>query len=133
MGEEIIKVLDNLAQKFGIAIDWTSQNVMPYLEDLANRYIAYNNLIAIVQIVISAIFIIAGIMCIIKLVKWKNSKGYDNSCYSYDPIMLALGITGAGMLIALGIGLIIGNTIGIIQNVCMPELTIVDYIKNFRY
>ena len=133
MGEEIIKVLDNLAQKFGIAIDWTSQNVMPYLEDLANRYIAYNNLIAIVQIVISAIFIIAGIMCIIKLVKWKYSKGYDNSCYSYDPILLALGITGAGMLIALGIGLIIGNTIGIIQNVCMPELTIVDYIKNFRY
>lgn len=35
MSEDIIKVLDNLAQKFGIAIDWTSQNAMPYLEDLA--------------------------------------------------------------------------------------------------
>lgn len=27
----------------------------------------------------------------------------------------------------------IGNTIGIIQNICMPEITILDYIKKFRY
>ena len=129
MSEEIIKVLDNLAQKFGIAIDWTSQNIMPYLEDLASRYIAYNNLIAITQIVISIILIIIGIVCIVKLIKWRNSKNYNDSYLSDDPLMCGLGTTGASILIALGIGLIIGNTIGIIQNVCMPEITILEYIK----
>lgn len=129
MSEEIIKVLDNLAQKFGIAIDWTSQNIMPYLEDLASRYIAYNNLIAIVQIVISIILIIIGTVCIIKLLKWKNGENYNDSYLSDDPTICVLGIVGASMLIALGIGLIIGNTIGIIQNVCMPEITILEYIK----
>ena len=34
MSEEIIKVLDALAEKFGVAVDWTSANVIPYLEQL---------------------------------------------------------------------------------------------------
>ena len=39
--QEIINVLNYLGQKFGIAIDWTSENVMPYLQELAARYIKY--------------------------------------------------------------------------------------------
>lgn len=30
MSEEVIKILDALAEKFGLAIDWTSANVLPY-------------------------------------------------------------------------------------------------------
>lgn len=30
MSEEIIKVLDNLAERFGVAVDWTSTNVSHY-------------------------------------------------------------------------------------------------------
>lgn len=41
MSEEIIKVLDNLGEKFGIAVDWTSQNIMPYIQELMNRYRSY--------------------------------------------------------------------------------------------
>lgn len=124
MSEEIIKVLNGLGERFGIAIDWTSQNVMPYLEDLASRYIAYNNLIAIVQIIISLILIITGIVCIIKLIKWTKKDKY------YDEELLVMGVIGSLALIILGIGLIIGNTMGIIQNVCMPEITILNYIRN---
>lgn len=130
MSEEIIKVLNDLGEKFGIAIDWTSQNVMPYIQDLANRYIVYNNIIAIIQIIISIVLIIIGIICIGKLIKWKNSENYNNGYLSDDPLLCATGITGASLLIALGIGLIIGNTTGIIQNVYMPEITILDYIRN---
>lgn len=32
MSVEVIKVLDALVEKFGIAIDWTSANVLPYLQ-----------------------------------------------------------------------------------------------------
>lgn len=41
MSEEIIKILDHLASKFGIAIDWTSANVAPYLKELTDRFISY--------------------------------------------------------------------------------------------
>ena len=32
ISDGIIKVLDSLADKFGIAIDWTSSNILPYLQ-----------------------------------------------------------------------------------------------------
>ena len=32
MSDEIIKVLDDLSDRVGITIDWTSQNVLPYLQ-----------------------------------------------------------------------------------------------------
>ena len=34
MSEEVIKILDNLGEKFGVAIDWTSENIAPYLTKL---------------------------------------------------------------------------------------------------
>ena len=38
---QFIEVLDALCEKFGIAIDWTSKNVMPYVTDLDARIITY--------------------------------------------------------------------------------------------
>lgn len=37
MSEEIIKILDHIGSKFGVAIDWTDKNVMPYLQELADK------------------------------------------------------------------------------------------------
>ena len=66
MSQEIIKVLDNLAQKFGIAIDWTSQNILPYLQDLMSRYISLQNAYAVTWIVISAIILIISFIIMFK-------------------------------------------------------------------
>ena len=38
MSEEIIKVLDYLGEQFGIAIDWSSENVWPQVMDILGRY-----------------------------------------------------------------------------------------------
>lgn len=37
LSDQIISVLDALCEKFGIAIDWTSQNVIPYIQLLAKK------------------------------------------------------------------------------------------------
>jgi len=129
MSEEIIKVLDNLAQKFGIAIDWTSQNIVPYLQNLGSRYIKYNNIIATIQIIISIILIIIGIMCIKELVKWSKREDFNKKYFDNNAFLFILGIIGSLFLIALGILFIIGNVAGIIQNIYMPELTILEYIQ----
>lgn len=39
VSEQIIAVLDDLCRRFGIVIDWTSQNIVPYLEELAEKFI----------------------------------------------------------------------------------------------
>ena len=39
ISEQVIKVLDAVCDKFGIAIDWSSNNVIPYIEQLRNKII----------------------------------------------------------------------------------------------
>ena len=36
---EIITLIDELAARFGIIIDWSAENIMPYLTDLGTRFI----------------------------------------------------------------------------------------------
>ena len=62
---QFIEVLDALCEKFGIVIDWTSQNVMPYLTDLATRLISY-------EIWTSAAWIV--ILGVAFIVLWKLTK-----------------------------------------------------------
>ena len=38
---QIIAVLDAICEKFGIVIDWTASNIMPYLQDLCKRIVSY--------------------------------------------------------------------------------------------
>lgn len=123
MSEEIIKVLDNLAQKFGIAIDWTSQNIMPYLQDLMSRYIQYKNSISTIWIVIATILIITSIICIIKLIKWtKKDKYYDDEAF------------GAGMflsilILVIALAILGRNIMDIMQNTYIPEMVILNELK----
>lgn len=66
MGDEVIKVLNHLGDQFGVAIDWSSTNVMPYLNDLMVRMIKYGIYINIYHIIyaifITALFIIVTIV-----------------------------------------------------------------------
>ena len=39
--EELIKVLEYLGGKVGIAIDWTSANMLPYLQELCEKIVEY--------------------------------------------------------------------------------------------
>ena len=62
---QFIEVLDALCEKFGIVIDWTSQNVMPYLTDLAARFISYEIWTSMAWIVI---------LGVVFVVLWKLTK-----------------------------------------------------------
>ena len=114
---QFIEVLDALCEKFGIAIDWTSQNVMPYVTDLAARIIAY-------EIWTSAAWI--TIAAIVFLIAWKMTK---NMCK--EDIFDADRIAGWGIRIIIGIicFVVIGfEVFDIIEAVALPEKTLYVFI-----
>lgn len=41
VSNQIIEVLNDICNKFGLAIDWTSKNVQPYLQELMTKCVAY--------------------------------------------------------------------------------------------
>lgn len=55
IGEEIIEVLEYLGNKMGIAIDWSSENVMPYIKMLCDKYIDWEIATSIMWIVTALI------------------------------------------------------------------------------
>ena len=129
MSEEIIKVLDELGKRFGIVIDWSNQNIIPYLQELFKRFICYRNITACVWIIVSIAITIGGVVMLRSLNRWRKSDDYGD----YDDDMLVgLGYIFSVFIIASGIGLIIGNMFGIIKNVCMPEMAIYEYITNIQ-
>ena len=61
MSTEIIKILDAICDKFGIAINWTLQNTMPYLEQMGEHIINYELYSSILYILIAILSIIVTI------------------------------------------------------------------------
>lgn len=61
MSTEIIKILDAICDKFGLVIDWTSQNVTPYVEQLCEHIVRYELSSSILYILIAILAIVLAI------------------------------------------------------------------------
>lgn len=77
MSNEIIKVLDHLCDKFGIAIDWSSNNVIPYLQDLMARITKYAIYTNILWLAMSILIISATVFALVKITKATKKSMYD--------------------------------------------------------
>ena len=110
LSKEIIEILEYIGSKFGIAIDWSSENVVPYLQTLCEKYIAWETTTSIAWLVIGIIVIIIGLLSL-KL--------------DLDGIQYLLLVI-AGMI---GIPLIILEVFDIIKCLTFPELEILEFLK----
>ena len=62
VSEQIIQVIDALCEKFGIAINWTGENVLPYLEMLCGKLITYEIVTSIFWIIFMSALSITAIL-----------------------------------------------------------------------
>lgn len=60
--EAFITVLDYLAEKFGLIIDTTSKDLMPYLQELGDKIVAYEKSISIMWIIVGIILAVFGLI-----------------------------------------------------------------------
>lgn len=129
MSEEIIKVLDALAEKFGLAVDWTSANVIPYLEQLCGKYVNY-------EIATSAIWLLFGIACLIfgrvlfKKIRYcfDKSDGMDeDNGYSWGCVGAAIGF---GVLTIIGLIVVMTQVFDIATCFTFPEKIIIEELKS---
>lgn len=134
MNEEIIKNLDKVAQKLDITIDWTNQNIVPYLQDLLGRFINFQNSCAILCIIISTVSLIALLIIVskyFKLIKekYKENQGYD--IMMDDPVIFTISIILICSIIG-SIIILLCNIFGLVQNIYLPELTLIKYLNNMN-
>ncbi|AUO78291.1 TPA: hypothetical protein KRE09_002251 [Clostridioides difficile] len=117
--EQIIKILDNLSDKFGMTIDWSNKNVIPYLQTLTTKYINYEVDISIFWIIICVIGIIVGALLI--YIDWKDD---EDDIPVYATIGLLIIIFSAVFIIIQSIDIITAKT--------FPEKIILNYLLEIK-
>lgn len=111
---EAISLIDYIASKFGVAIDWSNENILPIVQNLAGKYITWEISTSIAWIVIALILEIILIVIIRNdLEYWKTD------------IVFVFGIMGVIVLTPVAIFQIFD----IIKCLTFPELQIIQYLQ----
>ncbi len=125
VSEEIIKVLEYLGEKYGLAIDWTSKNVMPYIEDLISRIKIYNIAMSISGVLLGIIFLIITFL----LIRYGIKKKKEDECWDWlDEGFWIICVTATTGVVGIIISIV--NTCLLIQNIFLPEKAILSMFSN---
>ncbi len=126
VSEQIIAVIDSLCEKFGIAIDWTQENIWPYLQSLFQKYITY-------EICTSVMWIVAfSVLFIISCTFYKKiSKKFHNDQCSDDAYILSVALLIFTSLILFIITLV--QATDIITSITFPEKMIFEYVQKLTH
>ena len=112
--DELIKTFDYLLSQFGIAVDWTNENVLPYLQTLAEKLVRFEINTSIMGLVVGVVVLTVGVWIFVK-----DIKGWDSGVF----------ILGAILIIVAGI-VCCCQVYDIIKCVSFPELYVFEYIKH---
>lgn len=128
--QNLITIFDELCKKIGIAIDWTAENIMPYIKELFERFIKFEIGTSIFYIILS--LVVCVIFYIASLASYRAAKNreWDEDYFISWFNVVAIGASIILSLIAI---VVIGNQIyDIIQAIYLPEKTLYDFIMTQR-
>ena len=124
VSNQIIAVLDAICEKFGIVIDWTASNIMPYLQDLCKRIVTYEIATSVAWIILQAVILLLAFYIRNKKIK-PLAEADDDDYY----IVIATTICIVIAIIATIV--ICVQVADIIKAFTIPEITIYKFAKPF--
>lgn len=129
VSNQIIEVLNALCEKFGIAIDWTGQNVMPYVQELMKKAVNYELWTSVMCIIF---FLLSTGIC--WFVVWKLSR-FPGFCW--DDVFdegaptIAMFFAIAGVILAItSFCVTVDESMNIITCLTFPEKIIFNMIQS---
>lgn len=119
VSNQIIEVLDALCARFGIAIDWTGENIIPYATTLMGKLVSYEIWSSVAWIAFMLVLFIAVIVFIKKT--WADN--HHDIDYEIPTVMISTCIVVITFVV-------IGRqTMDIIKCLTFPEMFVYQYIK----
>ena len=125
VSEQIIQVIDALCEKFGIVVDWTNENVVPYLETLCGKLITYKIATSITHMVIMILISVASIVATKKFYPIFRDGWYRNAT-----VFAIIGIMGVNFSTICVLGT---QIMDIIKCAVFPEMYVFEYVSKFIY
>lgn len=121
-----------------MAIDWTSKNVVPYVQELGHKIVLYDLWISAMWLVIGGVLPIGLSIWLIRFLMKKKKEANETKdgniffdCNGYvDEVVIYISIIII-ILLGIGIAFIINNGQCIIQDLVFPEKTIMEFVRPY--
>lgn len=123
---QIIEVIDSLCEKLGIAVDWTSENVWPYIESLMGKYIKFEIFTSIMGCSLSIILTVIVFFVAKYFTPKAKEVNWSNWYFATGAAIVSWVIFG--ILVIITICVVITDVTDIITCLTFPEKQIFDYI-----
>lgn len=134
VSEQIIEVLNALCEKFGIVIDWTAENVIPYIAELCMKLISWEIWTSVAWIAFMAVLsIIATVLAKRFYPTFKRGVEENIRENYYDIGWIIASVFAIIPLFAIYLATFIVlcvQVMDIIKCVTFPEMYVVEYIQN---
>lgn len=128
VADQVIQVIEYLGQKFGIAIDWSTENVLPLAQTLMERIARWCVAENVFYIGLSLVGLIVGLIVFtISARKLPQLDTYDE----FGEVLCTGGVILFGAISIAGVIGLCVNTYYLVQSICFPELAVFEYIQNF--
>ena len=126
VSNQIIEVLDHIGNKFGIAIDWSSENILPMVQTLCEKYIRWE--------ICSSVFYIAALIVLLGgyalFVKIYDKLADPDDKWDFDYNMIPVVIVAVGIILTIAAVVIIGPEAEEIIKCCtFPEMKMIEYVS----
>lgn len=121
---QIIEVLDDLCRKFGLAIDWSQENILPYLQELAGKYISWEIATSWLWIALAILLVVSAVaLFILSVVAVKKR-------WDHDGVFPAITMSMVGaFLIIIALCIVMAQIGDILTCQYFPEKQIFEYVK----
>ena len=129
MSKEIIEVLDALSDRLGMSIDWTQNNIIPYLQEISSKYVNYEIATSIVWIGVGVLFLVAAIWAVKKVIEVNNDTSIDEDVTA---LLVCMLVVLAVALSATGIITILEQVFDIITCYTFPEKIIIEKLIEIK-
>ncbi len=127
ISEEIINVLDYLGEKFGIAIDTTKENLLPYIREISEKLIDYEICTSVVWIIIS---VITAALCIFFGVRlWKKACDLGDLIDFDVEFLLKMFSVMLFFAVIIFFCVLITQIFDIVECKVFPEKYIIEYLE----
>lgn len=138
--EQFKEVFNLICEKIGVVIDWSQENVIPYVMDFFKRYVAYNIVEEILLILFSFALII-GVVIFFKVIikdrakcksKKKDTVFWDYYSYNKDVDVgfgAAFSFALCGVVLVGGIVMFCCGISELLKWCFVPEFQIVEKIS----
>lgn len=129
VSNQIIEVLNEICNKFGLAIDWTSKNVQPYLQELIAKCVAYKFATSIMWLIFGILACtLGGALAKMAVGSWK--KYQERPLSDYDTYC-TIQCIASGILLTVGIVMVVCNITTMIACKTFPEKVVLDMITQY--